>query len=340
MANDTLLRVEDLKVYFPVHAGVLSKKIADVKAVDGISFSIERGEIFGLVGESGCGKSTTGRAILNLLKPTSGRVSYEEKVLFDSDNQIQPDRKAMLPYRRKMQMIFQDPFASLSPRRRVGESIIEGVMKHKLMDRKAALRYGKELLLRCGLHEESFTKYPHEFSGGQRQRISIARALALKPDFIIGDEPIAALDVSIQAQILMLLQELIQEFHLTFLFISHDLNVVRYFCDNLAVMYLGSIVEMGSSDSVFSKPLHPYSQALLSAIPAAEPGIEKKRIYLKGDIPSPVNPPTGCKFHTRCPKAMDICKKVRPDLEKQENGSLVACHLYTKTKELKSLGKE
>lgn len=326
--KDKLLEVNNLKKYFPIFKGVFRKKVGDIKAVDDISFDIKKGEIFGLVGESGCGKSTTGRAILNLINPTGGSVVFGDKKVFDIENNYKITNEDMRKLRKDMQIIFQDPFASLDPRMNVGDIISEGMLKHKLYNKKESMDRVKELLEMCGLQANNIRKYPHEFSGGQRQRIGIARSIALNPKFIIGDEPIAALDVSIQAQILSLLQNLIAELDLTFLFISHDLNVVRYFCDRIAVMYLGSFVEIGTSEQLFNNPTHPYSKALLSAIPKSMPTEVKNKIILEGDVPSPANPPSGCKFHTRCKYAKKICAEVEPKLKQVDGGNLVRCHLY------------
>jgi oligopeptide/dipeptide ABC transporter ATP-binding protein len=320
-----LITVKNLKTWFPITGGVFSRRIGDVKAVDGVSFHINRGEIFGLVGESGCGKSTIGRSVLRLLKPTAGRVTYEDTVLFDVEAREQISAKQMRLLRRNMQIIFQDPFASLDPRMNVGSIVAEGLSAHRIATGQAALEQAQELLYLCGLPASAVNKYPHEFSGGQRQRISIARALAFHPDFIVADEPIAALDVSIQAQILTLMQELKEKLKLTYLFISHDLGVVRYFCDRIAVMYLGNFVETGTSEQIFANPLHPYTKALLSAVPNTELGARRQRIILQGSVPSPANPPSGCKFHTRCPMARPQCANSKPELGELEPGHTVAC---------------
>lgn len=320
-----LITVEHLKTWFPITGGVFSRRIGDVKAVDGVSFQVQRGEIFGLVGESGCGKSTIGRSVLRLVKPTGGRVLYEDTTLFDVEARRQLSANQMRLLRRNMQIIFQDPFASLDPRMNVGTIVAEGLKAHRIATGQEALRQAQELLNLCGLPSTAINKYPHEFSGGQRQRISIARALAFHPDFIVADEPIAALDVSIQAQILTLMQELKDKLSLTYLFISHDLGVVRYFCDRIAVMYLGNFVETGTSEQIFSNPLHPYTQALLSAVPSVEPEARRQRIILQGSVPSPANPPPGCKFHTRCPVARPDCADNRPELRELAPGHAVAC---------------
>lgn len=326
MENNNILEVTNLKKYFAIYQGVISKKVGDVKAVDNVSFNVKRGEIFGLVGESGCGKSTTGRTILNLLEPTGGRVVFDDTTIYDVEKKEKISTDQMQKMRRDMQIIFQDPYASLNPRLSIGSIVTEGMLKHKLYSKKDALDRAKELLEMCGLNASAIYKYPHEFSGGQRQRIGIARALAMNPKFIIGDEPIAALDVSIQAQVLTLMQDLISKFNLTCLFISHDLSVVRYFCDRIGVMYLGSFVETGTSDQLFKNPSHPYTQALLSAVPKVMPGDVKKRIVLTGDVPSPANPPSGCKFHTRCPYATELCKTQVPPAVEVEPGHFVNCH--------------
>lgn len=326
--KNNILEVKNLTKYFPIYKGVFRRQVGDIKAVDDISFNIAKGEIFGLVGESGCGKSTAGRTILNLTEPTFGSVSFESKKIFDVEKNVKINSVEMRALRKDMQIIFQDPFASLNPRMNIGDIISEGMLKHKLYNKKDAIDRSKELLELCGLAANNIKKYPHEFSGGQRQRIGIARSIALNPKFIIGDEPIAALDASIQAQILKLLQELIAEFNLTFLFISHDLNVVRYFCDRIAVMYLGSFVEVATSEQLFDNPSHPYSKALLSAVPKSTPREIKSRIILDGNVPSPANPPNGCKFHTRCNYVMNICKEQSPELKYIEEGHLVSCHLY------------
>ena len=322
-----LLQVQHLSKYFPIYAGVLSRTIGHVRAVEDVSFTISEGEIFGLVGESGCGKTTTGRTVLNLLKPTAGRVVFDDMEIFNVAEHYVIANKAMQALRQQMQIVFQDPYASLDPRMNVGAIISEGILKHKLCGKKEALDRARELLKLCDMPDGSMRKYPHEFSGGQRQRIGIARALALNPRFIVGDEPIAALDVSVQAQVLSLLQNLIELFHLTTLFISHDLGVIRYFCDRVGVMYLGSFVEIASSSELFRSPIHPYTQALLSSMPKQVPSEVREKIILEGDVPSPANPPGGCKFHTRCKYVMDICKQQSPELIQVSKESQVACHL-------------
>jgi peptide/nickel transport system ATP-binding protein len=320
--NDNLIEVKNLKVYFPVLKGLLRKKVADVKAVDDVSFVIKRGETLGLVGESGCGKTTIGKTILHLYRPTGGTI------LFDNYDISQVNRSKMRPYRRKMQLIFQDPYNSLDPRQNAGNIVGEPMKIHKI--KHGTTGYGervKELFRMVGLDPSMINRYPHEFSGGQRQRIGIARALSSDPSFIICDEPISALDVSIQAQIINLLQELQQQLHLTYLFIAHDLSIVRHISSRVAVMYLGHIVEITDSKELYSNPLHPYTKALLSAVPIPDPFVEEKRerIILKGDVPSPMNPPKGCCFHPRCPIAIPSCKDSVPVLKKVAGEHDVAC---------------
>jgi len=320
-----LLDVRDLKMHFPLTQGIIfQRKVGAVQAVDGVSFQVKRGETLGLVGESGCGKSTTGRAILQLYKPTAGNVVFNGKDLTTLDG------SQMRKMRRHLQMIFQDPYASLNPRMTVGNIVSEPMQIHKLVPKNERTQRVQELLQTVGLNPYFANRYPHEFSGGQRQRIGIARALAANPDFIVCDEPVSALDVSIQAQIVNLLEDLQEQFGLTYLFIAHDLSVVRHISNRVAVMYLGKIVEMADRNELYDNPLHPYTKALLSAVPIPDPVIEKKRerIILTGDVPSPINPPTGCHFHTRCPYVMDVCKKVDPLFADQGGGHHVACHLY------------
>ncbi|MFA6506572.1 MAG: ABC transporter ATP-binding protein [Treponemataceae bacterium] len=326
--SEYLLEVKDLKMHFPIYSGILPKATGSVKAVDGVSFNIAKGEIFGLVGESGCGKSTTGRTILRLLKATGGFVSFEGKTLFDVASGQEMAHDQMRALRRDMQIIFQDPGTCLDPRMTIGNIVSEGLKEHRIARGKEALAQAKDLLELCGMNGECVRRYPHEFSGGQRQRIAIARALALHPKFLIGDEPIAALDVSIQAQVLTLMRNLKEKLGLTYLFISHDLGVVKYFCDRIAVMYLGTFIEQASSEELFAEPLHPYTRSLLSAIPKSHPKEIKERVTLKGEMPSPSNPPEGCKFHPRCPSAMPICKEMEPVYKELSGGHFVRCHLY------------
>ena len=323
MQDQVLLEVKNLKMYFPITQGIIIQRhVGDVKAVDGLDFFIRRGETLGLVGESGCGKSTTGRAILQLYRATAGQVLYEGADLCKMKGE--PLRKM----RRKMQMIFQDPYASLNPRMTVGNIIGEPMEIHNLAKGKEKQQKVQHLLEIVGLNPYMANRYPHEFSGGQRQRIGVARALAVEPEFIVCDEPISALDVSIQAQIINLLEELQSQFHLTYLFIAHDLSVVRHISDRVAVMYLGKVVELATRDELYFKPMHPYTKALLSAVPIPDPFVEGKRerIILTGDVPSPVNPPSGCHFHTRCPIAIDICKQVDPEFKDHGDLHWVACH--------------
>jgi peptide/nickel transport system ATP-binding protein len=318
-----LVQVEDLKIWFPIRSGiVLDRHVGDVKAVDGVSLDIQRGETLGLVGESGCGKSTVGRALLRLYDPTAG------KIVFDGIDITHLSESELRPLRRRMQMVFQDPYASLNPRHSVGRMVGEPLRVHKLAKGKDVHRRVRELLQIVGLPADAASRYPHEFSGGQRQRIGLARSLALNPDFIVCDEPVSALDVSIQAQIVNLLETLQQEFDLTYLFIAHDLAVVRHISDRIAVMYLGQIMELSPADDLYENPLHPYTISLLSAIPIPDPEVERQRssILLQGDLPSPANPPTACRFHTRCPYVQPTrCREDEPELRPLE-GHLVKCH--------------
>jgi oligopeptide transport system ATP-binding protein len=321
--SDYLLEVKGLKQYFPVTVGiVVQKKIADIKAVDGVSFYIKPGETLGLVGESGCGKTTTGRSILQLNTPTEGEVIFKGVDL----TKLKPNQ--LRPMRREMQLIFQDPYASLNPRMSVGEIIGEPLQVHNIASGKEKKERVEEIMRISGLNPYFASRFPHEFSGGQRQRIGIARALAVEPSFIVCDEPISALDVSIQAQIINLLEELQDEFGLTYLFIAHDLSVVRHISDRVAVMYLGKIAEIAPRGEVYQNPLHPYTKALLSAVPVPDPVVEaqRERILLAGDVPSPMRPPPGCNFHTRCPIAIDYCKEVVPELRDVGADHMVACH--------------
>ena len=324
-SDEVLLEVNDLVMHFPLTQGIIiQRKVGAVQAVDGVSFKVRKGETLGLVGESGCGKSTTGRAILQLYKPTSGEVKFGGRDLTKLDG------NAMRKMRRHLQMIFQDPYASLNPRMTVGSIIAEPMQIHDLVPRDQRNRRVQELLETVGLNPYFANRYPHEFSGGQRQRIGVARALAASPDFIVCDEPVSALDVSIQAQIINLLEDLQAQFGLTYLFIAHDLSVVRHISDRIAVMYLGKIVELANNASLYDNPLHPYTKALLSAVPIPDPKIEKKRerLILTGDVLSPINPPSGCHFHTRCPYVMPVCKEIEPIFADQGDGHFVACHLY------------
>ncbi|MGD8457640.1 MAG: dipeptide ABC transporter ATP-binding protein [Anaerolineales bacterium] len=318
----TLVKVEKLKKYYSVRGGVLRQITAWVKAVDDVSFEIYPGETLGLVGESGCGKTTVGRTLLNLIKPTEGNV------FFDGNNVYELTTKEWKKVRRDMQIIFQDPFASLDPRLCIADSIGEGLRIHRIGNRRERFEEVLDILRKVGLEEYHARRFPHEFSGGQRQRIGIARALALKPKFIICDEPVSALDVSIQSQVLNLLRELQKEYHLAYLFIAHNLSVVEHISDRVAVMYLGKIVEVATREELFRNPLQPYTQALMSAVPVPDPDLKRDRIILKGDVPSPLNPPSGCRFHPRCPKAMDHCRVDEPKLKTHSTGSQVACWLY------------
>jgi peptide/nickel transport system ATP-binding protein len=319
---DPALEVNNLKQYFPIKAGLMQRVVGHVKAVDGISFKINRGKTMGLVGESGCGKTTVGKTILRLNEKTSGDVFFFGFDIFAIS------RKQMRLIRPKMQIIFQDPYSSLSPRLPVSEIIGEAVKEHKIVPDNEYEDHLDNVMKACGLEPYHKGRYPHEFSGGQRQRICIARALALNPSFVVCDEPVSALDVSIQAQIINLLKDLQEKYRLTYLFISHDLSVVQHISDNVGVMYLGSLVEYGSKDAIFKNPLHPYTLALLSAAPIPDPAAKTNRIILEGSIPSPANPPAGCKFHTRCPQVMEICKTVVPLTREIEPGHIVDCHLF------------
>jgi len=319
--NNRLLEVIDLKKHFPVKRGLFSRVQGYVRAVDGISFTIGREETLGLVGESGCGKTTTGRTILRLLEPTAGDVRFEGRSVFAFN------KTELRQMRRNMQVVFQDPFGSLNPRMTVGSIVGEPLAVHRVATRRERRERVKELLEKVGLPADAVNRYPHEFSGGQRQRIGIARAIALNPKFVVCDEPVSALDVSIQAQIINLLEELQEDFGLSYLFIAHDLGVVQHVSDRVAVMYLGQIVELGDAEVIYEDPKHPYTVALLSAIPVADPKTKRKRIVLPGDVPSPVNPPGGCRFHTRCKYAKDDCKTEEPKLTDRGGGHFVACFL-------------
>ncbi|QZY54066.1 ABC transporter ATP-binding protein [Crassaminicella profunda] len=321
--DDILLEVKNLKKYFPIRKGFFGKNIQYVKAVDDVSFHIKKGETLGLVGESGCGKSTTGRTLIRLYEPTAG------EIVFGGVEIGMMNERELHPLRKKMQMIFQDPYASLNTRMTVGDIIGEALDIHKIASGKMRTEMIHDLLSRVGLNPDHAIRYPHEFSGGQRQRIGIARALAVKPEFIICDEPISALDVSIQAQVVNMLGDLQDELGLTYLFIAHDLSMVRYISDRIGVMYLGKLVEIANSDEIFQNPAHPYTQALLSAIPIPDPDVSKvrNRILLKGDVPSPLNPPSGCRFCTRCPQAMKKCSEIEPIMKDVGGGHMAACHL-------------
>lgn len=319
---DNLLEVKNLKTYYPIKGGILRRTVAVVKAVDDISFEIKRGETLGLVGESGCGKSTAGRTILRLLDSTDGQI------IFDGKDITNVRGVSLRKIRKDFQMVFQDPYASLNPMMMVGDLISEPIRNFTNKSIKDLKPEVMELLTKVGLPEDAYYKYPHEFSGGQRQRIGIARALALKPKLIIADEPVSALDVSVQSQVLNLLKELQHEFELTFLFIAHDLSVVKHMSDRIGVMYLGGLVEVADKNSLYSEPLHPYTQALISAIPEPDPRKKKERIILEGDVPSPIDPPSGCTFHPRCAYAKPECQQVKPTLKEVKPGHRVACHLY------------
>lgn len=323
MANEKLLEVENLTKYFYKSQGFLGKKKQIVKSVDHVNFHILRNETFGLVGESGCGKTTVGRTILRLHDVTGGTVMFKGRDL------AKLSKKELRSLRPHMQMIFQDPYSSLSPRMPVGEIIGEAVRTHNIVPKSQYQSYIRKVMKDCGLQPQYFYRYPHEFSGGQRQRICIARAVALNPEFIICDEPVSALDVSIQAQIINLMKDLQTQFGYTYLFISHDLSVVEHISDTIGVMYLGNLVETGDKAKIFANPMHPYTKALLSAVPMPDPDMKMNRIILKGDIPSPANPPSGCKFRTRCQYCMDVCEKEVPQFREYEPGHRVACHLYS-----------
>jgi len=320
--NEVLLDVRNLKTYYPIKGGILRRTVAVVKAVDDVSFEIRKGETLGLVGESGCGKSTTGRTILRLLDPTDGQI------MFDGQDITNLSGTSLRKIRKDFQMVFQDPYASLNPTMMVGNLVAEPIRNYTKKTQRELKAEVLELLNKVGLPEDAYYKYPHEFSGGQRQRIGIARALALRPKLIIADEPVSALDVSVQSQVLNLLKELQDEFDLTFLFIAHDLSVVKHMSDRIGVMYLGGLVEVAEKDSLYAEPLHPYTQALISAIPEPDPRKKKERIILEGDVPSPIDPPKGCTFHPRCAHAKPECSVTKPVLKEVKPGHRVACHLY------------
>lgn len=322
MNDNILVKVEHIKTYYPIKGGFLRKTIGFVKAVDDVSFHIEKGETLGLVGESGCGKSTMGRTIVRLLQPTSGNI------IFDGKNITSLRGKELRSMRKHFQMVFQDPYASLNPMQMVGDIVSEPIRNYTGRSLRETKDEVIHLLEKVGLPADAYSKYAHQFSGGQRQRIGIARALALKPKFIVADEPVSALDVSVQSQVLNLLKELQREFSLTYLFIAHDLSVVKHMSDRIGVMYLGHIMELADKKSLYANPLHPYTQALVSAIPVPDPQKKKERIVLQGDVPSPIHPPKGCVFHTRCPVARRECQEVPPVLKEVRDGHQVACHLY------------
>ena len=317
-----LLEARHVKKYFPIRKGVLQREVGRVHAVDDVSFAVREGETLGLVGESGCGKSTLGRTLVRLLEPTDGEIIFQGKPIESLGT------RSLRPLRREMQMVFQDPYASLNPRKRVGTIVSDPMRIHNLGSRDDQKRRVGEILETVGLSPEHYNRFPHEFSGGQRQRIGIARALALRPKLIIADEPVSALDVSIQSQMLNLLEDLQNEFQLTYIFIAHDLGVVRHVSDRIAVMYLGKIVELSPAEDLYTRPIMPYTEALLSAVPIPDPDLAEKRerIVLEGDVPSPINPPSGCRFHTRCPRATDVCRKVEPQLTEYGGGHVAACH--------------
>jgi oligopeptide transport system ATP-binding protein len=320
--DQPLLEVRNLKKYFPIKAGVLQREVARVHAVDDVTFEVQQGETLGLVGESGCGKSTLGRCIVRLLEPTDG------DIVFEGESIAHRGARAMRPLRRELQMVFQDPYASLNPRKRVGTIISDPMKIHNVGDKRERKRRVQELLETVGLSPEHYNRFPHEFSGGQRQRIGVARALALRPKLVVADEPVSALDVSIQSQMINLLEDLQNEFRLTYIFIAHDLGVVRHVSDRIAVMYLGQLVEVSPAEELYTRPIMPYTEALLSAVPIPDPDLAQKRerIVLEGDVPSPIDPPSGCPFHPRCRYATEICAQVQPPLTDYGNAHLAACH--------------
>ena len=318
---NALLEVRDVRKCFPLKKSLTGKVLEELVAVDGVSFQLGAGETIGIVGESGCGKTTLGRTILKLHEPTGGQI------IFNGEDITSYNAKQMRHLRTDMQIIFQDPYSSLPPRATIGDILSEPVLVHKIVPKEKVKDYVLDLMEKCGLRDYYYERYPHEFSGGQRQRICIARALSVKPELVICDEPVSALDVSIQAQIINLLKELQRSMNLTYLFISHDLSVVKFISDKVGVMYLGKMMEFGAKKDIFDNPMHPYTQALFSAIPNPDPDVKMKRIHLAGDIPSPANPPSGCRFHTRCPKATEECAKVAPEYREVEPGHFVACHL-------------
>lgn len=320
--SEYILEVNNLKKYFPIEKNFFGKPVRFLKAVDNVSFKVKKGTTIGIIGESGCGKTTLGRTILKLYDIDGGQV------LFNNHDITNINKREMRKYRTAMQLVFQDPYSSLPPRMTVGSIIAEGVRVHNIVPQDKVFEYVKDIMKKCGLKPSYYDRYPHEFSGGQRQRICIARALAVKPELVICDEPVSALDVSIQAQIINLLKELQINMGLTYVFISHDLSVVKYITDQILVMYLGNVMEYGNKDEIFEKPLHPYTQALFSAVPVPDPDVKMNRIILSGDIPSPANPPKGCKFHTRCSKCMNVCKFKEPEYVEVEPNHFVTCHLF------------
>ncbi|PJY99974.1 MULTISPECIES: oligopeptide ABC transporter ATP-binding protein AppF [Bacillus] len=324
--QETILELRDVKKYFPIRSGFFQRKVGDVKAVDGVSFSLKKGETLGIVGESGCGKSTAGRTMIRLYKPTEGQILFKGQDISNLS-----EEKLRKSVRKNIQMVFQDPFASLNPRKTLRSIIKEPLHTHHMYTMRERNEKVEELLARVGLHPSFANRYPHEFSGGQRQRIGIARALTLNPELIIADEPVSALDVSIQAQVINLMEELQEEFNLTYLFISHDLSVVRHISDRVGVMYLGKMMELTGKHELYDNPLHPYTQALLSSVPVTRRigSVKRERIVLKGELPSPANPPKGCVFHTRCPVAKPICKEQIPAFKEAAPSHFVACHLYS-----------